>query len=365
MIELCQEKRNAQEAPDIKDMSLEDLFAWLSEKGIERYRARQIFKWIYIRNVDRFEDMTDLGKDIRTLLSTAFSIRRLMTQEVETAEDGTSKFLFRLSDGAHIESVLIPERDHDTLCVSSQVGCAMACAFCRTAQGGFIRNLTTGEILSQVLDISKKAPERRITNIVFMGMGEPLANYDNVVQAWTTLTDSDCGLKFSSRKVTVSTAGLVPKMADLGKDTRVSLAVSLNATRNETRDLLLPINRRFPIETLLEACRRYPLQPTRRITFEYVLLAGINDTPEDARRLARMLSGIRAKVNLIPFNEFPGAPFRRPGEEALLGFQKILIEKHLTVMIRESKGKAISAACGQLAGNALPVQEECPSKGFQ
>jgi 23S rRNA (adenine2503-C2)-methyltransferase len=234
----------------------------------------------------------------------------------------------------------------------------MGCAFCRTAKSGWIRNLTTGEILSQVQDICRTAPDRRITNIVFMGMGEPLANSENLISALTILTDSDWGMKFSSRKVTVSTAGLVPKMADLGMRTRVSLAVSLNATQNETRDALMPINRRYPLEALVEACRRYPLPPTRRITFEYVLLEGINDTPADARRLLTLLAPLRAKVNLIPFNPFEGASFRRPEEARILNFQNILMEKNLTAMIRPGKGKEISAACGQLSANTFLPQEE-------
>ena len=365
MFQCCQEKSVLTDKPDIKDLTQDRLAAWLEEKGIERYRVQQIFKWIYIRQVDRFQEMTDLGKDLRDRLASCFSIRRLTVQKLQTADDGTRKFLFRLADGAHVESVLIPERDHETLCISSQVGCAMGCAFCLTARGGFIRNLTTGEMLSQVRDVCRTALKDRITNIVFMGMGEPLANYDHLVDSLEILTDSDCGLKFSNRKITVSTAGLVPKMADLGRDTLVNLAVSLNATQNPTRDLLMPINRRFPLEALLDACRRYPLPPTRRITFEYVLLADINDTPEDARRLSKLLSPLKAKVNLIPFNEFEGATFRRPREEQILGFQKILIEKNLTAVIRSSKGTKISAACGQLSANALPRQEDCFSKGFQ
>ncbi|MBW1954646.1 MAG: 23S rRNA (adenine(2503)-C(2))-methyltransferase RlmN [Deltaproteobacteria bacterium] len=363
MLKICQEKNlSSGDRPDIKNLTPEELSAWLKDNGVDAYRTRQIFKWIYIRNADRFEDMTDLGKDLRARLAATFSIPRLAVQKVETAGDGTSKFLFRLSDGAHIESVLIPERDHDTLCISSQVGCAMGCAFCRTARGGFIRNLTAGEILSQVRDISRLAPDRRLTNVVFMGMGEPLANYENVVNALKMMTENDCGMKFSSRKVTVSTAGWVPKMMDLGKDTRVSLAVSLNATQNETRDLLMPVNHRYPLETLLEACLQYPLPPTRRITFEYVLLAGINDTPEDARRLSKLLAPLRAKVNLIPFNAFEGAAFHRPEEARILNFQNILMKKNLTAIIRSGKGRDISAACGQLAANAMMRRAECRSK---
>ncbi len=351
---ICQEKSDPFDKPDIKELTLDALAEWLSQRGIERYRAQQIFKWIYIRQAEGFEAMSDLGKNLRKTLSSFFSIRRLFLQEVQIAEDGTRKFLFRLADGHHVESVLIPERDHQTLCISSQVGCAMGCTFCATARGGFIRNLTTGEILSQVRDLQKETSQSPITNIVFMGMGEPLANYDALIEALGILTDSDCGLKFSNRKITVSTSGLVPKMADLGRDTRVNLAVSLNATQNATRNDLMPVNRRFPLEALLDACRRYPLPPTRRITFEYVLLEGVNDTPEDARRLCSLLGPIRAKVNLIAFNEFEECTFKRPEEGRVLRFQKFLVDRNLTAVIRSSKGTEISAACGQLNANRRP-----------
>ncbi len=333
-------------------MSPKDLACWLEKSGEKPYRARQILKWIYGRQTDRFEDMTDLKKGLRARLAAAFSNVRLKLLKVERAKDGTEKFRFGLADGARVESIRIPERDHDTLCISSQVGCAMGCAFCLTARLGWIRNLTPGEILSQVRDICRASPRRRITNIVFMGMGEPLANLDNVCRALEILTQSAFGLGFSHRKITVSTAGVVPKMAELGRKTRVNLAVSLNATQNKTRDFLMPVNRRFPLERLLEACRAYPLPPTRRITFEYVLLKGINDTLDDARRLSRLLGPLRAKINLIPFNEFEGAPFQRPEEGHILAFQKVLLDRHMTAIIRASKGSEISAACGQLGAPA-------------
>ncbi len=297
--------------------------------------------------------MTNLKKDLRQRLAAAFNIGRLKRRARETAADGTRKYLFELVDGECIESVLIPERDHFTLCLSTQVGCAQGCRFCLTASGGLGRNLTQGEILAQVRDIRRDLDQPgHLTNIVFMGMGEPLANYRNLIDAIGLLQDNKVGFGFSKRKITVSTAGLVPRLADLGRDTDVGLAVSLNATDNETRSRLMPINRRYPLEDLLAACRRYPLAPQRRITFEYILLAGINDSPADASRLAALLRPIRAKVNLIPFNEHSGSEFRCPDEDTILTFQKILVDRRYTAIIRRSKGRDISAACGQLRARA-------------
>ncbi|MBW1899043.1 MAG: radical SAM protein, partial [Deltaproteobacteria bacterium] len=236
---------------DIKNLTKKDLIQWLRDKGISSYRAGQIFKWIYIRQADSFETMTDIGKRTRKLLSSHFTVDRLETVETERSVDGSEKYLFRLVDDNHIETVLIPEKNHHTLCISTQVGCAQSCRFCLTAKDGFIRNLSSGEILSQIRDVknSMEHPEL-LKNVVLMGMGEPLANYDNVIKALDTITDSDHGLKLSTRKVTVSTAGLIPKFPDLGRDTRVNIAISLNATDNKTRSMLMPINRKHPIEDL-------------------------------------------------------------------------------------------------------------------
>ncbi len=334
-------------------MDREALGQWLAYAGEAPYRADQILRWIYRDQVNGFEAMTNLKKTLRTQLADAFAIGRLHLREHEIADDGAQKFLFELADGEHIESVLIPERDHFTLCLSSQVGCAQNCRFCLTARGGFRRNLSQGEILAQVREIRHglAAPEQ-LTNIVFMGMGEPLANYRHLIGALKVLRNNKIGFGFSKRKITVSTAGLVPRMADLGRDTDVGLAVSLNATDNETRSRLMPINRRYPLEMLLEACRRYPLAPQRRITFEYILLEGVNDTPADARRLADLLRPIRAKINLIPFNGHAGCRYRCPDETTIHAFQKILVDRHYTAIIRHSKGREISAACGQLRARA-------------
>jgi 23S rRNA (adenine2503-C2)-methyltransferase len=334
---------------NIIEFNREQLVAWLTARGIAAYRADQIQKWVYLRQVDSFDLMTDLAKDIRELLSQNFVVGRLQAEKLETSRDGSRKYLFKLNDGRWIETVLIPERDHYTLCVSSQVGCAQGCLFCLTAAGGFERNLTRAEIIAQVRDIKRGLDDpKRLRNIVFMGMGEPLANYNNLVSALDTITDNDAGLRFASRRITVSTAGLVPKLAALGRDTKVNLAISLNATDNETRSRLMPINRAFPLEALLEACRQFPLPPARRITFEYILIKGVNDSVDDARRLAKLLQPIRSKINLIPFNPHEGCDFQRPDEAAIQAFYDVLFAKNYTVIIRRSKGQDISAACGQL-----------------
>jgi len=343
---------------DIKDYNRSALQQWLQARGEAAYRADQIWRWIYRDQVDRFDAMSNLSKQLRADLAESFAIGRLALEACETAADGARKFLFRLDDGRRIESVLIPERNHVTLCLSSQVGCAQNCRFCFTATGGWERDLTLGEILAQVRDIRQGlSAAENLTNIVFMGMGEPLANYRNVVDAIHLLTDNKAGFGFSRRKITVSTAGLVPQMEALGRETDVSLAVSLNAADNATRSRLMPINRRYPLEMLLEACRRYPLRPHRRITFEYILMRGINDRLEDARRLAALLRPLRAKINLIPFNEHEGCRFRRPSETAIDAFQQVLVDQGYTAIIRHSKGRDISAACGQ-----LKARRETPKK---
>ncbi len=340
------------EKKNIIELSRNQLASWLSDQGVKCYRAGQVLNWIYLRQADTFEVMSDLSKDIRNLLSRHFTIQRLKKTGLEISLDGSRKYLFGLEDGNVVETVLIPEKNHYTLCISSQVGCAQGCVFCLSARGGFIRNLTKGEMVSQVRDIKNDLDRSMpLTNIVFMGMGEPLANYKNVVSAIEVLTDSEFGLQFSSRRLTISTSGLISGLSDLGRDTQVNLAVSLNATENKTRDMLMPINRKYPIEQLLEACRRYPLKPRRRITIEYILISGINDTSDDGKRLVKLLRPIQSKINLIPFNEFEGCDFKRPEEKAIHNFQKILHDNNLTAVIRYSKGRDISAACGQLHAN--------------
>jgi 23S rRNA (adenine2503-C2)-methyltransferase len=346
--------RHPEEKINILEISREHLVSWLADHGNASYRAGQILKWVYLRQADRFDGMTNLSKDIRAILSRHFVIDRLEKERIETSQDGSRKYLFKLKDGKYIESVLIPERDHYTLCISSQIGCAQGCLFCLTSTGGFERNLTRGEIIAQVRDIQNDLDDpKRLTNIVFMGMGEPLANYKNLVSAIAAITDNEMGLGFSNRRVTVSTAGLAPKLADLGRDTKVNLAISLNATDNETRSKLMPINRTYRLEDLLEACRRYPVARGRRLTFEYILIKDINDSEADAERLAKLLQPIRCKINLIPFNTHEGCDYERPAEAVIAKFQQILLEKNYTVIIRQSKGQDISAACGQLRARSM------------
>ncbi len=348
---------------NIQDYTREELAKWLENKGSRAFRAGQIFKWIYLKQANSFDEMTDLGKELRCLLSENFYLGRLVLEEKQVSSDTTEKFLFRLNDGNHIESVLIPEKDHFTLCVSTQVGCAMDCKFCLTAKGGIIRNLTVAEIISQVRDarfylLQKNIEPLKLSNIVFMGMGEPLANYDNLIKSLRIIMDTDYGMKFAARRVTVSTSGLVPKIAQLGLDTDVNLAISLNATDDKTRSQLMPINNKYPISDLLEACRKFTMKPRNKITFEYILIQGINDSKEDALKLVTLLSPIRAKVNLIPFNEHEASPFKRPAPKQILAFLQILLDRDMTAMTRKSKGADISAACGQLKAKMINKKDQ-------
>jgi len=345
--------------PNILDLSRPQLAGWFEKRGVGAYRASQVMKWLYQRQVDAFDAMTDLSKAHRLLLAAHFSIRRLALEEVAVSGDGSRKYLFRMADGAFIESVLMPERDHDTLCVSSQVGCAQGCLFCRTGSGGLHRNLSLGEIVSQIRDVRRDmAAPGKLTNIVFMGMGEPLANYARLTAALEIIADNRFGFGFAQRRITVSTAGLVPKMAALGRDAKVNLAVSLNATDDDTRNRLMPINRAYPLASLLAACREYPVPRGRRLTFEYILIRGINDSKDDARRLAKMLRPMRCKINLIPFNPHEGCGFERPEEQEVTNFQQLLLDAHYTAIVRQSKGQDISAACGQLRARAMGVDGE-------
>ena len=336
---------------DIKNLTRRQLALWLEGRGIQAYRAGQILRWVHQRQADSFAGMSDLGLSLREMLAREFSIERLTVERRETSGDGTMKVLFGLADGKRIETVLIPERNHYTLCVSSQVGCALGCRFCLTGKGGLERNLSAGEIVAQVRDVIRDLPgPMGLTNIVFMGMGEPLANFGNLIAALEILTDNGAGYSFAGRRITVSTAGIVPKIPELGQRATANLAVSLNAADNDTRSRLMPINRTYPIEALIDACTRYPLRPHRRITFEYILLKGINTGDEHARRLVKLLRPVRAKVNLIPFNRHEGSPFEEPSEADILRFQEILLKAHYTAVVRRSKGRDISAACGQLRG---------------
>ncbi len=293
--------------------------------------------------------MTDLSKEARGLLSQKAYISRLTEVKRQCSIDGTEKFLFALEDGHRIESVLIPEEDRLTLCISTQVGCGMGCTFCLTGKSGLVRNLRSSEIINQVLTIQRSLTEgTRLTNIVIMGMGEPLANYNNTMKAIEILTHP-LGPAIGARRITLSTSGLVPLIKRLGNSgLNINLAISLNASTDEQRNQIMPINKKYPLAKLLDSCREYPLKRNRMLSFEYVLLDGINNSPEDARRVARLLKGIRCKINLIPFNEFPGSAYKRPSEESVLAFQEILASHHYSVFIRKSRGADILAACGQL-----------------
>jgi 23S rRNA (adenine2503-C2)-methyltransferase len=308
-------------------------------------------RWLYQRGVHAINEMTNLSKRFRQDLSEVSYISALHPLHVEQAKDGTKKFLFQLEDGNRIESVLIPDRKRLTLCLSTQVGCALGCRFCLTGKIGWKRDLTVSEILNQILAVRETLTDKAsVTNVVLMGMGEPLANYKSTLRAIELMTNPDA-FKFSSRRITLSTVGLLPELEQLSKE-KISfrLAISLNASDEETRSHLMPVNRRYSLKKVLGACRNFPLRPRTRITFEYVLIEGINDSSADARKLLKLLRGIPSKVNLIPLNEAPGILFKRPSEEKIKQFQEILMEGGLTAIVRASKGTEISAACGQLQG---------------
>jgi 23S rRNA (adenine2503-C2)-methyltransferase len=357
---------------NIKTLIPDKLAEQIVSMGLKKYRATQVFEWIYGHHAESFDEMTNLAKAERLLLAERFYISHLRVLKIECSSDGTRKFLFELEDKHTIESVLIPDEDRSTLCISSQVGCAQACRFCLTGSGGFRRDLEAFEIADQVLAVEKtlaaeqtgktaasgEGPSderfRHITNIVLMGMGEPLANLDNVLNALAIIT-ADKGPSFSARRVTLSTDGLVPEIERLGRSgMKVNLAVSLNATTDVVRDRIMPVNKRYPIKELLAACRRFPLGDRRRITFEYVMLREVNDSEADALRLVKLLRGIQCKVNLIPFNPFPGSEFKRPDDAVVQRFKKILADHHYTALVRESRGRDISAACGQLREALTP-----------
>jgi len=329
--------------------ALEAYFARLGEKP---FRARQLLKWVHGRGVLDFHAMTDLGKSLRARLEGEAVLSPPRVVRCQESRDGTRKWLMELADGNRIETVFIPEERRGTLCVSSQVGCALNCAFCATARQGFSRHLSAAEIVGQVWQAHRLLPPGRITNVVLMGMGEPLLNFDAVVDA-TDLMMDDLAYGLAKRRVTVSTAGLVPAIEKLSQVSDVSLAVSLHATTDRLRDELVPINRKYPLSQLLEACRRFihsPRQQGRKITWEYVMLDGINDSLADARRLVKLLSRIPSKINLIPFNPFPGAPYRRSDAAAIARFQRVLQDAGYLTTVRRTRGDDIDAACGQLVG---------------
>ena len=334
--------------PDLAGMTLEEMESFFQLLGQERYRAAQVMRWIFQGLSVSFDPMTNLSKKLKKKLTASAQIVRLTAHEILESVDGVKKFLFGLHDGSKIESVYIPTEDHDTLCVSTQVGCAMGCRICRTGQMSFIRNLSAGEIVGQLLEVRRQVPDSVITNVVFMGMGEPLANFDNTVRAINIMANPN-GPQISWRRITVSTSGLAPQMIELGRTVRVKLAVSLNAVNDEVRSLIMPINRKYPLDELIAAMREFPLPKRDRITIEYVLIRGLNDSDADARQLVKLLNPVRAKVNLIPFNDELSTEFKSPLPERVAAFQNILMSKSLIAIIRRSRGRDILAACGQLA----------------
>lgn len=340
---------------DLDLPGLEDFFRRLGQRP---FRARQMMHWLYKRGATDFEAMTDLGRAVREELrrEARLDLPRVAAEQV--GADGTRKLLLELADGERVETVLMPDEDRVSQCVSSQAGCAMGCAFCRTGAGGLRRNLTAGEIVGQVvLGQSLLPPGGRVTNVVFMGMGEPLHNLENVVRAFRILS-SDDGFTISRRRLTVSTCGLADAIRRLPADVLPSLAVSLNATTDEVRSRLMPVNRRFPIAVLLGVLRELPLPPRARYTIEYVLLGGVNDGVDDARRLVRLLSDVRCKVNLIPYNPHGPNEFEAPSPERVAAFQQHLLGKGFTTFIRKSRGQDILAACGQLRAEGECVRQE-------
>jgi 23S rRNA (adenine2503-C2)-methyltransferase len=344
--------------PNIKDLSFSEFEAYLLERKQPSYRARQVWQWLYRKHAASFADMTNLSGVFRVQLAADFSISRLAVERKADSADGTVKFLFRLADDRSIESVLIPEARRLTLCISTQAGCGFGCAFCATALLGLKRNLRGSEIVDQVLEASRTlGDDRRITNVVLMGMGEPLANYAQTVKAIDVMTDTSWGIGISPRRVTLSTVGLVPQIYKLMDETNVSLAISLHAASDELRSQLMPVNRKYSLRQLIDCCRALPIPRRKRITFEYVLLRGVNDSAADAQQLVELLRGIRCKINLIPFNPHPGSEFQRPETHNVERFQQILYSHGLQVNVRRPRGDDIAAACGQLQGETIAETE--------
>ena len=335
-------------------LTQDELREFMAGLGEKPYRARQLYHAVHRRRITSFERMTDLPKTLRRILDEHAVVTETQTESVFLSTDGTRRFLLKLADGLEVESVFMPEEHRDTICISSQVGCPLACDFCMTGVMGLKRNMTAGEIVSQVVVALNQVYGEGVepphgTNIVMMGMGEPLLNYDPVMKAVRLLADEE-GLGIGPRRVTLSTAGIVPRIYDLaGEEIRPRLAISLTAANDELRNRLFPINRKYALAELIEACRRFPLEERERLTFEYVMLDGINDSDRDARELVRLLSGIRAKVNLIPHNPAPELPYAASPMDRILTFQKILTDSGLPSFIRRPRGQDISAACGQLA----------------
>jgi 23S rRNA (adenine2503-C2)-methyltransferase len=346
----------------------EALAAEMAAFGAEPFRTRQLWHWIYHRGAADFGAMTSLSKGFRERLTASYELSRPAVSSTLVSIDGTRKWLLRFADGQEVETVHIPEEERGTLCISSQVGCTLTCSFCHTGTQRLVRNLTAAEIVAQVVNARDALGEwpssredRQVTNIVLMGMGEPLFNYENVAAALKIVMDHE-GLAISRRKITLSTAGVVPMIRRCGAELGVNLAVSLHAVRDDIRDRLVPLNRKYPIAELLDACRFYPRSSNaRRITFEYVMLKGVNDSPADARELVRLLAGIPAKVNLIPFNPWPGAPYECSNDAAIGAFSDIVFAAGYSAPVRTPRGRDILAACGQLKSASVKLRESVPA----
>lgn len=350
---------------NILDLSRSDLGRWLVDYGLKKYALNQILQWLYQIRVESFDQMTNIAKEARELLSQEFVIGRLEVWERHhSAMDESIRYLFLLEGGEKIESVLMRidngRTKRMTLCISSQVGCAMGCRFCKTAEMKLVRNLTQGEIVGQILEVQRELPPGdRISNIVMMGMGEPFQNYETVLSAIDLMTD-DFALGISQRKITVSTVGIPQKIESFGRDAKVKLALSLNATTEEGRRELMPATRKYPLDRVIESCRKYAFESGNKVTFEYVMMAEVNDAREDAKRLAQIASHVPCKINLIPYNEYSGSVFRRPSEERIRFFFQFLADRNFQVNIRYSKGADVMAACGQLAvGVSQPIAIGC------
>jgi 23S rRNA (adenine2503-C2)-methyltransferase len=354
--------------PNLIGLDRQALAAEMAAIGAPDLRARQVWHWIYHRGITDFTAMTSLAKDFRARLAEGFTIQRPAIVAAQHSVDGTRKWLLRFADGQEVESVYIPEEDRGTLCVSSQVGCTLTCRFCHTGTQRLVRNLSAAEIVGQVMIARDQLCEwpspqdgRLLSNVVMMGMGEPLYNYDNVARALKIIMDGE-GVAISKRRITLSTAGVVPMIERCGRELNVNLAISLHAVNDELRDRIVPINRKYPIAALLDACRNYPgLSNARRITFEYVMLKDVNDSPAEARELVRLLAGIPAKVNLIPFNSWPGAPFECSTETAIRRFSDIVFSAGYASPVRTPRGQDIMAACGQLKSASVKMRRAAAS----
>ena len=351
MLELVEDKYQE----NIIGLSREEIGDRFRSLGLQKFRIGQVWHWLYHKGATSFEEMTTLSKKVRAQLCQTFSIKRPMVSEKQTSADGTIKWLLQFEDGVKAETVFIPEEDRGTLCISSQVGCTLNCSFCHTGTQKLVRNLSSSELVGQILiafDELSAWPSaqigRPLTNIVLMGMGEPLYNLDNVIKALKIIMDNE-GISISKRRITLSTSGIVPEFSRCGLETDVNLAISLHAVTDDVRDILVPINKKYPIKDLLDACREYPgVSNSRRITFEYVMLKGINDSTSDAKALIKLMEGIPAKINLIPFNPWPGSPYECSEKNQIEEFAKIVLKAGYPSPVRTPRGDDILAACGQL-----------------